>query len=87
MLLISHLIIALSSLVAATAAVIYPSYSKLKLSYLLTAATIATGTALVIVTHSPLLSSCLAGLTYTAVALSLIVAAQKRLAKDYINND
>lgn len=87
MLLISHLIIALGSLVAATVAVVSPTSTKLRLSYLLTAATIATGTVLVIVTHSPLLSSCLAGLTYTAAALSLIITAQKRLAKDLIKND
>lgn len=80
MLLLLHIIIALSGLVAATSAVIRPSQNKLNFSYGLVTATIISGTALVIVNHAQILSSCITGLVYIGVSLALILSAQRRLA-------
>jgi len=84
MLLLAHVIIALSGLVSSTYAVIDPSVSKLRISYGLVLATIASGTVLVISTHAKLLSACITGLVYIGVALSLILSAQHRLVTDKI---
>lgn len=80
MLLLLHIIIALSGLVAATASVFRPSQNKLNLSYGLVLATIASGTVLVIVNHAQILSSCITGLVYIGVSLALILSAQRRMA-------
>lgn len=86
MLLVLHIIIALSGLASATLAVFRPSQDKLSLSYGLVAATIASGTALVIVYHAQILSSCITGLVYIGVSLSLIMSAQRRLSASKIKS-
>ena len=79
--LILHITIALSSLLATTLLAFFPSRRKMYLSYLLIALTFASGTYLVISLHAPLLSSCLSGLTYLAVALSGVGVGYYRLAR------
>jgi hypothetical protein len=86
MLLLLHIIIALSGLAASTSAVFRPSRNKLSASYGLVIATIVTGTVLVISSHAKILSSCIAGLVYVGVSLSLILSAQHRLAGLKIKN-
>lgn len=86
MLLLVHVIIALSGLVASTAAVIRPSRERLRLSYGLVLATIATGTVLVIVSHARILSSCITGLVYIGISLSLIITAQRKLSAEHISS-
>jgi len=81
MLLVLHILVALSGLASSTLAVLIPSNQKINLSFGLVLATIASGTILVISTHSPILQSCLAGLVYTGFCTSLIVSAKYRLAK------
>ena len=85
MLLLLHVISALAGLCASTAAVFQPSVFKLRLAYSLVVSTIVTGTILVIASHAEILSSCIAGLAYVAVSMSLIVSAQRRLSKIDIN--
>jgi uncharacterized membrane protein len=75
MILILHIVIALTSLTVTAAAYVKPSAQKLRLSGILVAATLASGTYLVVSTHSPLASACVSGLAYLA-----IVAAGLRLA-------
>jgi hypothetical protein len=87
MLLVSHIIIALSSLAALTASLASPSVSRLRLSYGLVAATLASGTYLVISTHAQILSSCITGLAYTGLVLSLISVARYRLGRGEIKNN
>ncbi len=79
MLLITHILIALASLVLATLAVMSPSQTKLRGSYGLIALTLASGTVLVVTTGANLLHSCLTGLVYCATVLALALAAQRRL--------
>jgi len=80
MLLVTHVLIALSSIVVTGLAYISPSQRKLYSSYSLVGLTLASGTILVITTHSPLLSSCMTGLAYLAVVMFGIVATQRKLA-------
>lgn len=86
MILILHIIIALSSLAATTWLAIWPSKRKMYFSYALIALTLASGTYLVISLHSPLLSSCVSGLTYLALALSGVVVGYYRLARQEQEN-
>lgn len=80
MIILIHVIIALSSIVATTALAFMPSKTKMKVSYTLIALTLISGTYLVVSMHSPLLSSCLTGLGYLAVALSGVGVGVYRLA-------
>jgi predicted ATPase len=81
MLLLLHILAALSGLVFSTLSVLKPSQAKINTSFGLVIATILSGTLLVIATHSPILGSCITGLAYTGVTLSLIISARYRLAK------
>ena len=85
MLLVSHILIALSSLVVSSLSLADPSVNKLRLSYALVAATLASGTYLVISSHAQILSSCITGLAYTGLVLSLITLAKYRLGRDKID--
>ena len=82
MILLIHIIVALSSIIASTASFLRPSKAKLRLTYGLTLLTLATGTYLVWSTHSPLLSSCITGLLYLGVVLSGVLAAWRKLAHE-----
>jgi hypothetical protein len=81
MLLAGHIIIALAGLAVSTWSLFQPSQTKIRNAYWLTLATIASGTYLVISLHQPMLSSCVAGLSYTGVVLVLTTSAKYRLAK------
>jgi hypothetical protein len=80
-LLISHIIIALSSVAYATYVFFRPSKSKFYVTYALVASTLISGTYLVI-TNRPvhLASSCISGLTYIGIVMVAIVPAHFKLA-------
>jgi hypothetical protein len=80
LLLISHICIALSSILATTYAFAAPTKNKLYASYGLIGLTVATGTDLVIVTHARLESACLTGLLYLGLVSIGIIAVHYRLA-------
>lgn len=80
MLLITHIIIALSSILTASWALILPSRFKLRLSIGLVISTIASGTVLVVSTHAPLQQACTTGLLYLAGVSVIIIAASRKLA-------
>ncbi len=80
MILLSHVVIALLS-VAYTAYVFFvPSVSKLKVSYGLTALTIASGTYLVIQAPAHMTEACMAGLFYIVMMITMIVMVRSKLA-------
>lgn len=81
MFLILHITIALSSLIYTTYLYARPSRRKFYASYGLIAATLLSGTYLVISTHSPLVSSCITGLVYLSVAFYGIFAAHQKLTR------
>jgi len=80
MILLLHIAIALGSILEVTSAYVRPSITKLRASYVLAAATLASGTYLVVSTHSPLASSCVTGIFYLTVVAAGIVAATRKLA-------
>ena len=81
MLLVLHVVIALTSIVWTGLAYFAPSTKKLNITYALIAATLASGTYLAITMHSPLLKSCMTGLVYLAVVLFETFAVRSRLAQ------
>jgi len=81
MLILLHVVIALSSIAWTGYVFFAPSAGKLSVSYGLIAGTLASGTYLVIRTHSPLLQSCITGLVYLAIVLFETFAVRTRLAQ------
>lgn len=81
MLLATHIIIALSSLVYTTYVFLSPSEAKLKVSYAFVAATIGSGTLLVVTMPAHLLSACYSGLTYLGVMFIGILGVRYRLGQ------
>lgn len=84
MLLVSHILIALFSLVYTTYVFFAPSEAKLKVSYALTAATIGTGTMLVITMPSHLVSACYSGLAYLGIMFVGILGVRYRLQQERV---
>jgi hypothetical protein len=83
LLLIGHIIIALTGIVVTTILLFSPSKKKFNLTYLLLAGTIGTGTVLIIMSPSHMLQSCVMGIAYTAFVVTGVVIAKKRLAKEH----
>lgn len=75
MIILIHVCIALSSILWTTLLFLSPSRRKFLVNYALIGATFASGTYLVIATHSRLLPACIAGITYlTAVTVGTVLA-------------
>ncbi len=81
MLIVLHVLIAISSIVFAGYTFLLPSSKKLQVSYGLTALTLLSGTYLVLSTHAAMLQACMTGLIYLAIVLAETFAARTRLAK------
>lgn len=79
MIVLIHVAIALSSVIWTTHLYFSPTKRKFYGAYGLIAATLASGTYLVLSTHSPLLSSCMTGLVYLGIVLSGLLAARQKL--------
>ncbi len=82
MILLLHIITALTSLALTSYTLIRPSKLKLNVSYGLVSLTLASGTYLVIATHSNLTPSCLAGLIYTSIVLGETSIAKHKLRRN-----
>lgn len=76
MLVLAHVIIAFSSMAFTTYLYFRPSRRKFYSAYGLIAATLASGTYLVISTHSPLLPSCASGLVYLGIVTAGVLSAR-----------
>jgi hypothetical protein len=85
MLLIVHILTAFSSLGFATAAHLQPSSAKLRATYLLTVAMLASGTALLIKSPSHLVESCIMGLGLLGVILYQVMLARQKLARTSVD--
>lgn len=85
MILLTHILIALASLVSTAYAYASPSRAKLRASYGLMALTLTSGTYLVISTGAPLAQSCITGIVYVGVMSIAIIAARRRLAVEKTN--
>ncbi|CAN5463916.1 hypothetical protein BH10PAT3_BH10PAT3_5700 [soil metagenome] len=80
--LIIHLVLALSSLVLSALSLFRPSKQRLNASFVLIGLTFTSGTALVVQTHAALLSACISGITYLAIAVGLTLAGARKLARE-----
>lgn len=81
MLVLLHVLIAISSLVYTTFLFVAPKRSRFFVSYALVATTIGSGTYLVVHTHAAMLQSCMTGLAYLGVVTLGIAAAHFRLLR------
>lgn len=79
MIILLHVIIALTSLAIAGFAFFKPTTKKLVTSYGFIGATVATGSYLIMTTPSHLLQSCMTGLVYLTVVTIATVYAHLRL--------
>ncbi len=79
-LLLTHIAIALGSMVAAGLAIVWPGHTKLVVTYGLIAGTLISGTALVVVSSSNLMQSCVTGLVYLTAVGGATLIGNRRLA-------
>jgi hypothetical protein len=86
MIVISHILIALSSIAYTTYLFFSPSQSKLYVSYGLVGATVLSGTYLVATRGTHILQSCVMGLVYVAAVSVVIVRVQRELAVYKVKN-
>jgi uncharacterized membrane protein YfcA len=83
MLLITHLVFALSSVAYTTVLWFKPASTNFKPAYILIVGTLVSGTILVWQTHSNLLSACMSGLVYLVlVSFGLFMAKYKLAVKE-----
>jgi len=80
MLLLLHILVALSGLALSTYALIAPSANKIRLSSGLVILTIISGTIVVIEMHSNLMSACVSGLVYIGFTSGSLYLAARRLS-------
>ena len=79
MILIAHILIALTSVAFATYAFFAPTKAKVNTSYGLIAATLLSGTYLVVSTGANMLHACMTGLVYALSVSVVTYAAQRKL--------
>ncbi|MEK7594557.1 MAG: hypothetical protein AAB436_02900 [Patescibacteria group bacterium] len=84
MVVFAHVVIALSSLIYATYLFFRPSIKGLRASSGLVALTLVSGSYLVLLQPSHMVSACMSGLAYLAFVSSLMLAAYRRYAKQNI---
>jgi hypothetical protein len=82
MILLTHITIAIFSIIYTGFAFFMPSPTKLRVSYGLVAATLASGTYLAVVSHANIIQACLTGLTYLGIISVGIAAMHYRMAHD-----
>lgn len=83
MILLIHIIVAIASLISAGISYLAPSAFKLKVSYSLVAATLASGFYMVILQPAHMVHMCVSGLIYLAVAFWGISIARHKLTRAY----
>jgi len=77
--LILHILIALSSIFYTGFTYISPSKKKINISYMLILSTIGSGTYLIILNQSHMISACITGIIYLGVVSVGILFAKKKL--------
>jgi hypothetical protein len=82
MVLLLHIIIALSSVGFTTYLFFAPTRTKLRASYTLIAMTLVSGTYLVVSTKANLIRACATGLVYVAATSIVVAYSRHKLAKE-----
>lgn len=78
MIVLIHVLIAISSIVCATIGYARPTSSNLKVSYALIAATFTSGFFLVLSEPAHMLRACLSGVTYLAVVTAVVAMTRRK---------
>ena len=86
MLLITHIIIALSSIIYVTYKFFKPSRAGLKVSYALIGSTLISGTLLVTISHANIIQACTSGLLYLGFVSFGVVATKRQLERQHLDN-
>lgn len=81
MVLLLHILVAMSSLAWTGFTLFAPSKKRLNVSYALVVLTIATGSYLVWTLNAPMIQACTTGLVYLGIAFSGIAVARYRLTQ------
>lgn len=82
MILLTHILIALTSIAYTALTFFVPSKNRIKTSSWLVGLTLATGTVLVINTRSGLMQACATGLIYLSCNVAGIMSASRKLAAE-----
>ena len=80
MILLLHILVALAGIVSASYGLVKPSRANITASWVLVAATVVSGVALVIVQPSAMTHLCVTGLTYVTLTSTGIVFSARKLA-------
>lgn len=81
MILLTHILIAISSIIYTSLLLVHPSRTKLRTSYILIAATLASGTYLTILNPVHMLQTCTTGLVYVVIVSAGVFIARRQLIK------
>jgi hypothetical protein len=81
MILLTHIALALTSIVLASYTALFPSSTKLRITYVLSIGTILSGLTMAFINPVNLGRACLSGIVYLGLIISISAIAQKRLAK------
>lgn len=81
MILLLHIAIAIASLIAAAYGFFYPSKTKLTINIFMIAATLISGTVLILSAPAHMTEGCMAGLFYTLVMVAATVASRRKLMR------
>lgn len=81
MILLTHILIAITSVVYTSLLLIWPSRTKLHISYTLIAATLTSGTILTVVNPAHMLQACTSGLIYVVIVSAGVFVARRALLK------
>ncbi len=79
LILIAHIVLALSSLLLATIALFKGTTILMKLNLVLITSVVISGVGLVVIKGAPILHTCLSGVVYLFVVLGLLALANKKL--------
>ena len=81
MIIVTHIAIALLSILWATYLYAAPTKNKMYTVFGLIGGTLASGIVLVVSTGSPILKSCITGVAYLAIVLTMTLLAGRKLAR------
>ncbi|CAN5375555.1 hypothetical protein BH10PAT4_BH10PAT4_3490 [soil metagenome] len=81
MIILIHVIIAVSSIVVASIGLFRPSVKKFAISYGFVLATVASGSVLLVVNPSNILHTCLSGLGYLTIVSLVTIASHVRMRR------
>ena len=87
MILVAHVVIALTSMVYSALLFLSPSRRKFHINFGLIGLTLASGTYLVISTHSAMLSACMSGIAYLTIVTAGSLFAYRRLARETVRDE